>query len=144
DPVQGARYDVLLCRVYRPGEGFHPIRPRSRPRRQPERCLHHFVSHPPKEKGIGLLEVLDRVTMQLFVCGNCTMIAAPVQSDVDGIPQGSHYARVPPMGWHAPSCGDHRHSTRGKAIAALALQSVESFHGGNTRSKSHRECHESE
>jgi hypothetical protein len=38
-----------------------------------------------------LVEVLDRVTMQLFVRGNCTMIAAPVQSDVDGIPKGSHY-----------------------------------------------------
>src|SRR4029453_19325702 len=24
DPVQGARHDVLLCRVDRPGEGFHP------------------------------------------------------------------------------------------------------------------------
>jgi hypothetical protein len=38
------------------------------------------------------------VTMQLFVRGNCTMIAAPVQSDVDGIPKGSHCARVPPTG----------------------------------------------
>src|ERR1700722_7386715 len=27
------------------------------------------------------------------------MIAAPVQCDVDGIPKGSHYGRVPPMGW---------------------------------------------
>jgi hypothetical protein len=27
------------------------------------------------------------------------MIAAPVQCDVDGIPKGSHFARVPPMGW---------------------------------------------
>src|SRR2546426_1088180 len=34
DPVQCARHDVLLCRVDRPGEGFHPIRPRSRPRRR--------------------------------------------------------------------------------------------------------------
>jgi hypothetical protein len=25
------------------------------------------------------------------------MIAAPVQCDVDGIPKGLHYARVPPM-----------------------------------------------
>jgi len=38
------------------------------------------------------------VTMQVFVRGYCTMIAAPVQCDVDGIPKGSHYARVPPMG----------------------------------------------
>ena len=36
-------------------------------------------------------EVLGRVTMQVFVCGNCTMIAAPVQCDVDGIPKGSHF-----------------------------------------------------
>jgi hypothetical protein len=43
------------------------------------------------------LEVLDHVTMQLLVRGYCTMIAAPVQSDVDGIPKGSHKARVPPM-----------------------------------------------
>src|SRR5208282_2119239 len=76
---------------------FHPIRPRSRPRRRPERCLHHFVSHPAKEKGIGLVEVLDRVTMQVYVRGDCTMIAAPVQCDVDGVPKRSHFARVPPM-----------------------------------------------
>jgi hypothetical protein len=31
------------------------------------------------------------MTMQLFIRGNCTMIAAPVQSDVDGIPKWSHY-----------------------------------------------------
>src|SRR5947208_2986058 len=97
DPVQGARHDVLLCRVDRPGEGFHPIRPRSRPRRRPPRCLHHFVGHPAKEEGIGLVEVLDRVTMQVFVREHCTMIAAPVQCDVDVIPKGSHYVRVPPM-----------------------------------------------
>src|ERR1700736_1391912 len=95
DLLQGARHDVLLCRVDRPGEGFHPIRPRSRPRRRPERSLHHFVSHPAKEEGIGLVKVLDRVTMQLFVRAYCTMIAAPVQCDVDGIPKRSHYARVP-------------------------------------------------
>src|ERR1700730_8275344 len=91
DPVQGARHDVFLCRVDRPREGFHPIRPRSPPRRRPERCLHHFVSHPAKEEGIGPVEVLDRATMQFFVRGYCTMIAAPVQCDVDGIPKGSHY-----------------------------------------------------
>src|SRR5258705_1236732 len=90
DPVQGARHDVLLFRVDRPGEGLHPIRPRSRPRRRPEPCLHHFVSHPAKEQGIGPIEVLDRVTVQVFVRGYCTMIAAPVQCDVDGIPKGSH------------------------------------------------------
>ena len=69
---------------------FHPIRPGSRRRLRPPRCLHHFVSHPAKEEGIGLGEVLDRVTMQLFVRDPLTMIAAPVQGDVDGIPKGSH------------------------------------------------------
>src|SRR5438094_5779268 len=98
DPVQGARHDVLLCRVDRPGEGFRPVRHRHRPRRQPPRRLHHFVRHPAKDEGIGLSDVLHCVTMQLFVCGNCTMIAAPVQRDVDGIPKGSHDASVPPTG----------------------------------------------
>src|SRR5215211_3369776 len=37
--------------------------------------------------------------MQVFVRGDCTMIAAPVQCDVDGVPKGSHFARVPPMGY---------------------------------------------
>src|SRR6266851_4679974 len=98
DPLQGARHDVLLCRVDRPGEGFHPIRPRSRPRRRPKRGLHHFVSHPAKEEGIGLAEVLDRVTMQFFVREYCTMIAAAVQRDVDGIPKGSHRVSISPTG----------------------------------------------
>jgi hypothetical protein len=41
-----------------------------------------LVSHPAKEEAIGLDEVLDRVTMQLFVRGYGAMIAAPVQCDV--------------------------------------------------------------
>jgi hypothetical protein len=49
-----------------------------------------LISHPAKQEGIGPVEVLGRVTMQLFVRDHCTMIAAPVQSDVDGIPKGSH------------------------------------------------------
>src|SRR5271165_4081341 len=91
DPLQGARHDVLLCRIDRPGEGFHPIRHLSRRRRRSKPCLHHFVSHPAKEEGISLQKVLDRVTMHLFVRDNCPMITAPVQCDVDGIPKGSHY-----------------------------------------------------
>jgi hypothetical protein len=35
------------------------------------------------------------VTMDVFVRDAFTMIAAPVQRDVDGIPKGSHYVRVP-------------------------------------------------
>jgi hypothetical protein len=33
------------------------------------------------------------VTMQGFAGGYGTMIAAPVQGDVDGIPKGSHYGK---------------------------------------------------
>ena len=58
----------------------------------------HFVGYAAKEEGIGLREVLGRVTMQVFVCQHCTMIAAPVQCDVDGIPKGAHYVRIPPIG----------------------------------------------
>src|SRR5213596_3506956 len=56
DALKGARHNVLLCCVDRPGEGFHPIGPRSPRRRAPPPCLHHFVSHAAKEEGIGLLE----------------------------------------------------------------------------------------
>jgi hypothetical protein len=31
------------------------------------------------------------VTKHVFVRDDCTMIATPVQCDVDGIPKGSHY-----------------------------------------------------
>jgi hypothetical protein len=44
-----------------------------------------------------MVEVLDRVTMQVFVGEYYSMIAATVQCDVDGIPKGSHYASVPPL-----------------------------------------------
>ena len=47
-----------------------------------------------QEEGIGLVEVLDRVSMQVFVREHCTMVAAPVQCDVDGIAKGSHNPRV--------------------------------------------------
>ncbi|MEY2414658.1 MAG: hypothetical protein QOD84_3264, partial [Acidobacteriaceae bacterium] len=50
-----------------------------------------------EEEGIGLIEVLGRVTMQLFVREPFTMIAASVQCDVDGISKRPHYARVSPM-----------------------------------------------
>lgn len=87
-PVQGARHDVLLCRVDRSGKVFHPLRPRPRSRRRPPRFLHHFVGHPTEEKGIGLVEDISRVTMQVFVRDDCAMVAAPAQRDVDGIPKG--------------------------------------------------------
>ena len=56
---------------------------------RPPPRLHHFVSHSAKEEGIGLGKVLGRVTMQVFVRDHYSMIAAPVQCDVDGIPKGS-------------------------------------------------------
>ena len=99
DPVQGTRHDILLCRVDRPGEGFHPIahpiRPHSRPGHRPPPCLHNFIGCPAKEKGIRLCKVLGRVTMQLFIRDHRAVIAAPIQSDIDGIPKGSHRASLP-------------------------------------------------
>src|SRR4029077_18862555 len=56
--------------------------------------LHHFVSDPAKEQGIGLRKALGPETMQFFVRGTCTMIDAAVQCDVDGIPKGSHYVHL--------------------------------------------------
>jgi hypothetical protein len=47
----------------------------------------------PDGYGIGLGEVLARVTMQVFVRDHCTMVATSVHGDVDGIPQGSHDAK---------------------------------------------------
>ena len=41
--------------------------------------------HPAKEEGIGLVEVLDPVTMQVFVREHCTMIAAPAQQQSGSI-----------------------------------------------------------
>jgi len=40
-------------------------------------CLHHFVSHPAKEEGIGLGEVLDRVEMYIFVRGHDDCLGIP-------------------------------------------------------------------
>jgi hypothetical protein len=85
--------------VWMKGKGkfrTHPLRPRSCRRRRPKRCLHQFVSHPAKEKGIGLGDVLGGVTMQLFVRDPFPMIAAPVQCDVDGMTKRSHHARLHP------------------------------------------------
>src|ERR1043166_675230 len=95
NPVEGARDDVLFRRIDRPGEGIHPIRPRGHPPCRPERFFHHLVSHPAKEERIGLVEVLDRVTMQVFVRDDCAMVAASVQRDVNGIPKGPHSRPMP-------------------------------------------------
>jgi hypothetical protein len=44
-----------------------------------------------------LVEVFDRMTMQFLVRNYYTMIAAPIQGDVDGISKGTHYQSVPPV-----------------------------------------------
>lgn len=70
--------------------------------------LHHFVCHSAEEECIGPVEVLDRVTMQVFVRDHYTVIATPVHCDVDGIPERSHYVRVSPNSgfqWLDPNCG---------------------------------------
>jgi hypothetical protein len=59
--------------------------------------LHHFVGHPAEEERVCLVEIVDRMTMQVCVGRNCTMIATSVQCDVDGVPKGSRSATVPPI-----------------------------------------------
>src|SRR5260370_40432405 len=44
DLLQVARHDVLLCRVDRLGEGFHPIRSRSRRRRRAAGASGYYVT----------------------------------------------------------------------------------------------------
>ncbi|MEX5270364.1 hypothetical protein [Kocuria sabuli] len=46
---------------------------------------------------MGLVEILDRVTMQVFVRRDCLVIAATVQRHVDGVTQGPPLGRVQPM-----------------------------------------------
>ena len=41
-----------------------------------------------KDEGIGPLEGAGGVPTQIFVPGDCSMIAAAVQCDVDGVPKG--------------------------------------------------------
>jgi hypothetical protein len=60
-------------------------------------------------------EVLGRVPMQFFVREHCTMIAAPIQCDVDGIPQGSHCVSV---------------SESGDVVARAALAAFQARPGG--------------
>ncbi len=42
-------------------------------------------------------EILGVVAMQVLICVDCKMIAAPVQCDVDGIPKRTHSVRVRPV-----------------------------------------------
>ena len=90
DPLQGARYDVLPLRIDGAREGLHPLGSRSRRHGPAPSRLHHLVRHPSEKERIGLLDVLDRVTMQSGVGDHRAMIAAPVQRDVDGITKRLH------------------------------------------------------
>ena len=79
----------------------------------------------PKSERIGPVEGFGRVTMQVFVRHDDTMIAAPVQCDVDGIPKGPHCGRVPStvdqQGWPASRAGRHsRKACRGQMKAKWA------------------------
>jgi hypothetical protein len=80
DMLKGARYNVLLCRIDCPGEGFRPIRHPLRPHSfwPPPPCFHQFVSHPAKEEGISPNDVFYRVTVDVFVRDHYAMITATV------------------------------------------------------------------
>jgi hypothetical protein len=56
--------------------------------------LHHLVGHPTEEEGVGPGEVLGMVTVQVFIGNDRAMIAAAVEGDVDGIPEGAHDGMV--------------------------------------------------
>ena len=68
-------------------------------------------------------EVLDRVAKQVLVRDHGPMIAAAVQCDVDGIPEGSHHASVPPMG---QTSKEHDVTNTGVTPAAIRVPRGES------------------
>jgi hypothetical protein len=53
-----------------------------------------LISDAAEEERIGLLDVLQMVTMQLFIGDAYSMIDASIQGDVDGIPEASHYVNM--------------------------------------------------
>jgi hypothetical protein len=59
--------------------------------------------------------------MQFFVRGTCTMIDAAVQRDVDGIPKGSHYARVPPTGIQKSPWRKRGHDLRERRFGIIVM-----------------------
>jgi hypothetical protein len=90
DLVQGARNNVFLGSVDGLGEGFHPSGSGAWRGWGAKGSFHHLVDDPSKQQGIGPVEILDRVTMEVLVDKTSAMIAAAVESDVDGVAQGSH------------------------------------------------------
>ena len=82
------------------GPGPCPGRGAAAPPRSIRKSAGQRGGHRPTTAGsstANLGEVFRRVTMQLFVRDPFTMIAAPVQGDVDGISKRSHHARLQPM-----------------------------------------------
>jgi hypothetical protein len=57
-------------------------------RDRPPRGFHHLVKHPPKQKSIRPPNAVRGRSLQLLIHNSHAMIAAPVQSDVDGIRSG--------------------------------------------------------
>jgi hypothetical protein len=81
------------------------------------------------------VRVFGVVTMQVFVRGYRTVIAAPVQCDVDGIPKGSHYVLLERAnGWRlsgnprSACLGVHRVARREWPLQARVRQAVLSWH----------------
>ena len=94
DPLQRARHDVLLCRVDRPGEGS--IQSGLAPGRAAAETLPPSWRRSPGQRGAHRPGRGSRPRDDAGLRpGDRSMIAAPVQCDVDGIPKGSHYSRVP-------------------------------------------------
>src|SRR5689334_11837178 len=63
--------------------------------------FHQFVRHATEKESIGLLEIRDGEAMNCFVGVDCTMVAAPVQRNVDRIPKWSHGVTVSTMAYRS-------------------------------------------
>ena len=69
-------------------------------------CYDHREILPDEDLHRHAVKNLDRADARLFGRWSDTMIAAPVQCDVDGILKGSHYTRAPPKGKDQQNFGD--------------------------------------
>jgi hypothetical protein len=98
---EGAGDDVLLGGVDGAGEGMHPRGHGFYGRGWAEGGFHHLVGDAAEEEGAGLFDVFDGVAVELFVGEDGEMVAAAVEGDVDGVPEGAHAIRVAPAGWGA-------------------------------------------
>jgi hypothetical protein len=96
--------DPFRRQLERPGQDERDRKPEEHDR---DKDFQYPNRHPAKGEGVGLGEVFRRVKIQLlwhavasfedgFVRNHFTMIAAPVQCDVNGIRKRSHHARLHP------------------------------------------------